>query len=146
MDVRMILDQKHKPLTTCRPEDTIEAAATILTANRIGAIPVRDVEGDLAGIISERDIVRGFSEHGGKVLSLRVRDLMTRNVAVCAPTDSIKEAMRMMSRRHIRHLPVVENGALCDIISQRDVMESRLQETEMEANVLRDYAIAAGRR
>ncbi|MCP5366303.1 MAG: CBS domain-containing protein [Hyphomicrobiales bacterium] len=142
MIIKDILKRRDRGLITNRPEDTIEAAAMLLASHNIGALPVRDGDGDLIGVISERDIVRGFAEHGGKVSALLVRDLMTRDVVVCSPNDDIKHARRLMKQRHIRHLPVVDDGRLCGMISSRDVMESRLEETKLERDVLRDYAIA----
>ena len=141
MLVKDILGRKGVKLVTTRPKNTVEAAAALLVSNNIGALPVRDDTGKLVGVISERDVVHAFARDGGKVLSLLVEDLMTHDVVVCAPDDTVKEAMRRMARCHIRHLPVVDDGGLCGIISQRDVMEFRLEETEMERNVLRDYAM-----
>ena len=145
MSVKRILEAKKIKLISCRPRDTIETVAEILTVNKIGALPVRDGEGKLIGIISERDIVRGFAEKGRAIGDSRVENLMTRDVAVCRPTDTLKTAMATMSRRHIRHLPVVENGTLIGIISQRDVMAIRLEEAELETNVLRDRVLTQAR-
>jgi len=143
MRIRDILADNKGTLVTSRPEDTVEAAAVLLSAKNIGALPVRDQNGKLVGVISERDIVRGFAQQGGRFQKLKVEDLMTRKVITCSPDDDVKDAMRLMRDRHIRHLPVVEGGELCGIISSRDVMESRLQQAKMERNVLRDYAIAS---
>lgn len=141
MSVRKLLDKKGSSLVTARPEDTVETAATLLFTNNIGAVPVRNENGDLIGVLSERDIVRGIAQRGGKIFRLLVRDLMTENVVTCKPEDPIKDAMSMMMKRHIRHLPVVDEDGLCCMISLRDLLQSRLQETETEVNVLRDYAI-----
>lgn len=143
MRVKDILVAKKGALVTNRPEDTVEAAAVLLTNNNIGALPVRDGNGDLVGVISERDIVRGFARQGGRLLQLKVKDLMTRKVVTCGPEDDVKDAMRLMSDRHIRHLPVITEGKISGIISSRDVMESRLEQAWMEHNVLRDVAIAS---
>lgn len=143
MRVKDILAAKKGALVTNRPEDTVEAAAVLLTNNNIGALPVRDGNGDLVGVISERDIVRGFARQGGRLLQLKVKDLMTRKVVTCEPEDDVKDAMRLMSDRHIRHLPVITDGKISGIISSRDVMESRLEQAWMEHNVLRDVAIAS---
>ena len=138
MTVESILKDHKGNLTTCRPEDTIDTIAVILTSKKIGALPVRDGERKLVGIISERDIVRGLSEKGAPAIDLKVKDLMSSDVATCKPADSIKDVIEIMERRHIRHLPVVKDGELLDILSQRDVMKSRLELTELETNVLRD--------
>ncbi len=144
MSVETILKDHDGNLITCRPEDTIETVARLLTSNKIGALPVRDGDRKLVGIISERDIVRGLSEKGVAVVNLIVSDLMSPDVATCKPTDSIKDVVEIMLRRHIRHLPVVEGDDLLDILSQRDVMESRLELTELETSVLRDRVLVMG--
>lgn len=143
MLVREILDKKDHKLIATRPEDTVETAAARLTNNNIGACPVRNENGDLVGVLSERDIVRAFAENGGRVITLRVRDLMTKDVAVCSSEDDVIDAKKLMGRRHIRHLPVVTpDGVLIAMISMRDVFECHLEQAQMEMNVLRDYAIA----
>ncbi|MCZ7664313.1 MAG: CBS domain-containing protein [Thermoleophilia bacterium] len=144
MNIQALLKAKGERLLTNRPEDTLEAAAQLLSHNNIGALPVRDSEGRLVGMVSERDIVRRLAELGGKALSLKVGDAMTRDVSTCSPLDSVKSVMETMRRRHIRHVPVVDGGALVGIISQRDVLHSLLEQTQLEVNVLRDVLIAKG--
>ena len=145
MTIQTIVDQKGTRLVTIRPEDTIETAAMLLTSNNIGAVPVRDANGAMVGVISERDLVRGYADKGAAVMSLTVQDLMTKDVASIQPGDTVKAAMEIMSKRHIRHLPVLDTeGELIGMISQRDVMETRLEQTAMEADELRAYAIASG--
>ncbi|MBC8340019.1 MAG: CBS domain-containing protein [Rhodospirillales bacterium] len=144
MNVESILKDHEGPPITCRPEDTVETVAGILTTNKIGALPVHDAQRKLVGIISERDVVRGLAENGSGCVNLKVSDLMTTDVATCKPSDSIKDVIKIMMRRHIRHLPVMKDGALLDILSQRDVMESRLEAKELEANVLRDRVRVMG--
>ncbi len=142
MNVEQLLKKKGERLVTNRPEDTLEAAAQLLSVNNIGALPVRDAEGRLVGMLSERDVVRRVADKGARALSLTVGDVMSRDVATCTPTDSVKSVMETMSRRHIRHVPVIEGTDLIGVISQRDVMRSILDETQLEMNVLRDYLIA----
>jgi len=142
--VEQLLKKKGDHLVTSRPEDTLEAAAQLLTTNNIGALPVRDADGRLVGIVSERDLVRRVAEQGARALSYRVGDIMSRDVAKCGAGDSVKSVMETMSRRHIRHVPVVDGTALVGIISQRDVMKSILDETQLEMGVLRDIVIAKG--
>mgnify|MGYP000066584558 CR=1 FL=1 len=145
MSIQQILGRKGNRLVTIRPEDTVETAAMLLTTNNIGAVPVRDAGGAMVGVISERDLVRGYANSGTAVMSFTVQDLMTKEVTSVGPGESIKNAMEKMSKRHIRHLPVVDDdGALIGVISQRDVMDARLQQTEMETEELRAYAIASG--
>lgn len=145
MNVRNILDRQRVELITIRPEDTIETAARLLTTNNIGAIPVRDSEARMVGVLSERDLVHGYAKYGAGVMSSTVKDLMTTKVTSCRPGDSIKDATMKMSKLHIRHLPVLDDAdGVIGMISQRDVMEIRLEQTEMEASELRAYAIASG--
>ncbi|MHB9149572.1 MAG: CBS domain-containing protein [Thermoleophilia bacterium] len=144
MKVEQLLTKKGDHLVTSRPEDTLEAAAQLLTTNNIGALPVRDANGNLVGMLSERDLVRSVAERGARALSLKVADIMSRDVAKCSASDSVKSVMETMSRRHIRHVPVVDGADLIGIISQRDVMKSILDETQLEMSVLRDIVIAKG--
>ncbi len=141
MVVKKLLSSREGRIFFVRAEDTIETAAALLTSNNIGALPVRDTEGRLVGILSERDIVQGFGREGERIKSRRTRDLMTKDVATCTLENSIDEVLGIMSRRHIRHLPVLENGKVIGMVSLRDVMEAMLQKTELERNVFRDLAI-----
>lgn len=141
MVVKKLLSSREGRIFFVRAEDTIETAAALLTSNNIGALPVRDTEGRLVGILSERDIVRGFGQEGERIKSRRTRDLMTKDVATCTRETSVDEVLGIMSRRHIRHLPVLENGKVIGMVSLRDVMEAALQKTELERNVFRDLAI-----
>lgn len=143
MKVQEILDRNAK-LVTIRPEDTVETTAVLLSSNNIGAMPVKDRDGKLIGMLSERDIVRGFAQKGGRIFEMRVSDLMTVNVVTCKPDDTLREIGEVMSKRHIRHLPVMEGDTLVGMISLRDVMENRLEMSELEANVLRETVIATG--
>ena len=92
MTVESILKDHKGNLITCRPEDTIDTIAVILTSKKIGALPVRDGERKLVGIISERDIVRGLSEKGAPAIDLKVKDLMSSDVATCKPANSIRSS------------------------------------------------------
>lgn len=144
MKVQELLKRQTGKLVTCRSRDSIATAANLMADKRIGALPVQDDAGALVGILSERDIARGVGDKGAGLASLSVGDLMTRDVVSCKPEDSLKEAMSVMSRHHIRHLLVLQGGALTGVISQRDVLNAILQETQLEVNVLRDYARAKG--
>ena len=144
MKISDILKNKQNTIVTVRPEDTIETAATLLATNKIGAMPVRDEDGKLAGVLSERDIVRGIAEKGGKATSLSVATLMTSVVTTCSPDDEVTTVLSLMHARRSRHMPVLdESGAMIGMISQGDLVQCRLEMTKMEVNVLRDYAIAS---
>jgi CBS domain-containing protein len=88
--------------------------------------------------VSERDIVRGLTEHGPQLLGLPVSRVMTSPVITCGPEDTVTALMARMTRHRVRHLPVLEGGRLCGIVSIGDVVKHRLDELELEANVLRE--------
>lgn len=144
MNVESVLNRLGQNVVTCRPEDTVETFAQLLASNRIGAMPVRDMNGNMVGIISERDIVRAFARTDGThVRSLLVRDIMTERVVTVEPSDTMDKARQLMTKHSVRHLPVVQGGKIVGILSIRDMLEVRLEETELERNVLRDSVIAA---
>jgi CBS domain-containing protein len=138
MDVERILDTKGRKVVTTRPDTSVAEAVSRLRAEGIGAMVVLAGSGRLDGIISERDVVRGLARHGRTVLDLKVADLMTRAVTTCSPKDTVKAVMAVMTERRVRHLPVVKAGRLLGIVSIGDVVKNRLDEMELEVNVLRD--------
>ena len=145
MRVSDILGHKGSRVVTIRPDATVSTAVHRLALERIGALVVSEDGRHVAGIISERDIIRGLAEDGAGLLATgrRVADLMTQHLQTCTPEDSVKHIMGVMTRHHIRHVPVLESGQLAGIISIGDVVNNRLQEVELEANVLREAYIAA---
>ncbi|HEX9769153.1 MAG TPA: CBS domain-containing protein [Kiloniellales bacterium] len=143
MLVKQIFKQKDSRIITVQPSDTVAAAAEVLKRENIGAVMVTGPEGQLAGILSERDIVRAIPKHGPGLFALKVEQLMTRNVVTCGSEDRVHDLMKMMTAGRFRHLPVIDGGTLTGIISIGDVVKSRLEELEAEASQLRDY-IASG--
>jgi CBS domain-containing protein len=144
MKVRQLLQKTRLKLVTCEPSDRLERIATMLSDACIGAVPVTDGRA-IVGILSERDVCRGVGQYGEDLASMKVRSLMTRDVAVCDLEDSVKSAIATMRGRHIRHLPVVDKGRLVGMISLRDVLEASLEQTRLEADVLRDHALSKPR-
>ena len=142
MKIRDMLAAKGAAVATIQPYATIDTALHRLKLERIGALVVSEDGASVAGIISERDIVRGLPEHGCALLEMKVSEVMTRTVRTCGLDASLPEIMGEMTRRRIRHLPVVEDGTLRGIISIGDVVKNRLEELETETHVLRDYIIA----
>jgi CBS domain-containing protein len=145
MRVREILDAKGRGVVTVRPEASVSTVVHRLVLERIGALVVSEDGCHIAGVITESDIVRALAADGAAAVASgrRVAELMTRNVATCTPEDTVKRVMAEMTRRRVRHLPVVEGGGLAGIVSIGDVVKSRLEEVELEADVLRDAYIAA---
>src|SRR5262245_42318740 len=142
MKVADYLAKINRVVITCRPEDTIETAATLLATNHIGAMPVRNEDGRIVGIFSERDIIRAFSQQGKDAGRLLVRDLMARRLIMCTPDDTMSDARLAMKRHRLRHLPVLQGDKLAGLLSISDVLEAILGETDQEVHVLRDHAIA----
>jgi len=142
MKVQEYLAALKRVIITCRPEDTIETASTLLATNHIGAMPVRDADGRIVGMFSERDIVRAFSQRGLEVGRLRVADLMATKLIVCTPEDTMVTARKLMKANRIRHLLVMDDDRLAGLLSISDVLEVILRDTDMEMHVLRDHVIA----
>ena len=143
MNVETILHGKGDWVATIRPDATIAEAVDMLNSERVGALVVSQDGAEIAGVLSERDIVRALGRCGGDLLSRPVDEMMTRNVITCEPGDTVGEVMSEMTNRRIRHLPVVVEGRLRGIISIGDVVKNRLDEVEFEADSLRSF-IAGG--
>jgi CBS domain-containing protein len=143
MNVKAILAAKYGDLggdVVCiEPTENLAAAAELLSAHRIGAVLIRDAGERLAGILSERDIVRAIAEHGATALTLSVSQAMTRNVATCGEDDTVASIMERMTAGKFRHMPVVANGRLVGLVSIGDVVKQRVEEIEGESEALRDY-------
>lgn len=143
MNVKSILDIKGRLVATIAPEATLADAAHMLAAKKIGAVVVTGPGQSVAGILSERDIVRTVSERGAAALDRTVGETMTTRVVTCGEADSIAQLMEQMTSGKFRHLPVVEDGRLVGIISIGDVVKWRLAEIESEHNALKDYIMNA---
>ena len=144
MNVKMILKNKGGDVISLRPEDTVQTASAILTTNKIGALPVKNSAEKLVGILSERDIVRGLHENGKSCIDLLVQDLMTNNVITCAIEESIEDIQQKMHNGRFRHIPVIEDGKICGVISQGDITHISIEKAQTEANMMRELAIARG--
>ncbi|MGE3987949.1 CBS domain-containing protein [Pseudorhodoplanes sp.] len=139
MIVKSILSAKGSDVATIAPTATLADATTILADRKIGALVVTGAGGRITGIISERDIVRAFAQHGGNALRIPLSEVMTRKVVTCDPSDSVSVLMERMTAGKFRHLPVTENDQLVGIISIGDVVKYRLTELEFEHHAMRDY-------
>ncbi len=143
MHISAILNAKGTEVIATGPAETVAATARLLNYHRIGAVLVRDAKDNVIGVISERDIIHGIAVNGARALDMEVRELMTKEVVTCKPTDTISEVMRVMTTRRFRHMPVMEDGTLKGMISIGDVVKHRLDESELETRVLRDYVVAS---
>jgi CBS domain-containing protein len=142
MSIREIIRTKGKHVETIGVSASAKSAADLMRENKIAALVVTDGNA-IEGIVSEREIVHAVSFFGATFLTKKVRDVMSRDVVTVEPNDSLKRAMRLMTRYRARHLPVIEEGSLAGIVSIGDVVKHRLEDLELEANVLRDVYIAA---
>ena len=118
-----------------RPTATVAELLGLLAQYNVGALPVVDDE-RLVGIVSERDVVRQLHQRGPDVLERRVADFMTPSVTTCSPSDKVADLARVMTDRRIRHLPVVDDGALAGIVSIGDLVKARIDQLESEREQL----------
>jgi CBS domain-containing protein len=139
MLVSQILRTKGDMVFTASPTDSVAAVAALLHARRVGAMVVIDGDRDVAGIVSERDIVRVVAEDGAAGLDKPVSACMTRDVIFAAPEESVNALLERMTDRRVRHLPVCQDQRLMGIVSIGDLVKVKIAETEAEAAGLRAY-------
>lgn len=139
MSVGAVLRYKKGSIVSVDIKATVVEIAGIITSKRIGAVLVLTAEGGVAGIVSERDVVKALSTHGADVLALTAGDLMTRDVKTATPETTVDEAMEIMDTGYFRHLPVLERGRLVGIISIRDLVKYRMMQHEHDVDNLRAY-------
>ncbi len=143
MNVATILKSKGHTIITTTPETSVQEIAKSLAKHKIGCIVVTHADKTIAGIVSERDIVRSIASVGMNALEKPVSSCMTKNVVTCRESDTIDQLMAEMTAGRFRHLPVVDGDVLVGLISIGDVVKLRIAEAEMEAAAMRDY-IATG--
>jgi CBS domain-containing protein len=138
-----ILRIKGSVVKTVPPHETALLLSGQMRAEQIGALVVSSDGNSIEGIVSERDLAYGLATYGGRLPTVPISQLMTKAVAVCSPEDSVTDIMKLMTIRRIRHVPVKDGDQLVGIISIGDVLKHRLGELQVEADVLRDYVVAA---
>jgi CBS domain-containing protein len=126
MTVGAVLKTKGGSVISVEPSATVLQIADIITQRRIGAVLVLTEAGGVAGIVSERDVVKAVAQHSARVLEMRADELMTRDVITATPRTSVDEAMAIMDHGYFRHLPVLDEGKLVGIISIRDLVKWRI--------------------
>lgn len=139
MNIAQLLKAKGRAVTTARPEVKLLDIIASLASKRIGAIVVVGDKGELAGIISERDVIHALAKSSEAVLEDPVSKHMTREVITCQESTTIDEMMELMTQGRFRHVPVIEDGALVGIISIGDVVKNHIAEVEMEVTAMRGY-------
>ncbi len=143
MKVEDILRSKGTQVLTVAPDATLQQAARTLAASRVGALVVSSDGRRVEGMLSERDVVQAMASHGAAAMSRGVSTAMTTPVVTCTRQDRITALMAVMTAKRCRHIPVVENGLLGGIVSIGDLVKARLEDLELESQVLRDAYLAA---
>ncbi|MGA8691940.1 MAG: CBS domain-containing protein [Methyloceanibacter sp.] len=139
MNVAAILKLKGRGVVTAPPDKSLLEIAKLLEARGIGCVVIEGDDGKVAGIVSERDLVRAIGQSGSKVLKEPVSAYMTKAVITAREADTIDRLMSEMSSHRFRHMPVVERGRLIGLVSIGDVVKMRIAEAEMEAAAMREY-------
>ena len=138
MTIAAILDRKGGAVFSIAADETMKQAVALLAGKRIGAVPVLD-HGRVIGIISERDVLYGLARDGAALLDRRVEEVMTGDPVTVAPDTPVLHALATMTRRRIRHLPVIDGGALAGFVSIGDLVKLRIDRIEAEADAMRSY-------
>lgn len=141
MTIAAILSNKGRDVVSVTPDQTVAQAVALLAERRIGAVPVLDA-GEVVGVFSERDVIYGLKDGAG-VLERAVLEVMTAPALTVAPSDAVLGALSLMTRRRLRHLPVVDGGRVVGIVSIGDLVKHRIDKIEAEASAMRDYITQA---
>ena len=139
MSVADILRQKGTKVVTTRPDTTLHEAIKTLTSNFIGALLVTEEDDRIVGILTERDILRASVDHHEKLKTVPVSEIMTKDVLIGIPEDSLDYVMCIMTEKRIRHLPIISEGALAGLVSIGDVVKAKAEVQETEVRQLTDY-------
>ena len=140
-----ILRQKGAQVVAVAPGDQVASITRTLAQHRIGAVLVLERDRSVAGIVSERDIVRALAGGGEATLNMTAGQLMTRVLHTVTPDTTVQEALRVMTDRRIRHLPVLDrDGKLAGMVSIGDLVKARIADAEREAEDLKAYVSTAG--
>jgi CBS domain-containing protein len=138
MTIAKLIAGREQAIISCKPDDTVAQAAGLLAGKRIGALPVVEA-GAVVGIFSERDLLYCIAEVGAEALQKPIREVMTSPAITIAPAEKALATLGLMTRRRIRHLPVVDEGRLVAFVSIGDIVKYRIETIEEEASQLRDY-------
>lgn len=149
MRIKDILREKGTRVSTIDSEETIHAAIVELNRQAIGSLIVTDEDGAIAGIITERDVMKCCGESCSHLKTapprekitcpFLIKDIMTKDLVIGVPEDDLNYVMGIMTKHHIRHLPILDNGSLTGIISISDLVNAHLEENVFESRTLKDY-------
>ena len=141
MTIAAILSTKGAEVISVSPDQSVADAVALLAERRIGAVPVLE-GGAVVGVFSERDVIYGLKD-GAAILSRAVGEVMTSPVQTVGPADAVLAALSLMTKRRLRHLPVVEGGRVVGVVSIGDLVKYRIDKIEAEASAMRDYITQA---
>ena len=139
VQISVILERKGHDVVTIAPEAMLLAAVDALAEANVGALVVSSDGTSVEGVISERDIVRELARRGTAAVKQTVADVMSPDVTTCEPSATIDELSTTMTKRRIRHVPIMADGRLAGIVSIGDVVKARLDELEVENDSLGQY-------
>jgi len=139
MTIARLIAGRSTEVWSIEAEDTVADAVAMLATKRIGALPVRDGGTRVIGIFSERDVLYCLQTRGAEMLNLKVREVMTSPAITIDPATRVDEALGLMTRRRIRHLPVEKDGTVIGFVSIGDLVKYRIDTIEAEAEALRSY-------
>ena len=139
MTIARLIAGRSTEVWSIEAEDTVAAAVAMLATKRIGALPVRDGGTHVVGIFSERDVLYCLQTRGAEMLTLKVREVMTAPAITIDPATRVDEALALMTRRRIRHLPVEADGVVIGFVSIGDLVKYRIDTIQAEAEALRSY-------
>lgn len=142
MTIGRLIEGRDSAVVTCSIDTSVREAVALLAERRIGALPVTDA-GNLAGIFSERDVVYGLREKGDAVLAMKVGEVMTAPAVTAEPNTSVLAALSLMTRRRIRHLPVMAGEQMIGFVSIGDLVKHRIDQIQSEAEAMRSYIQSA---
>lgn len=142
MQVEAILDAKGRKVVTVARATPLATAAARMQMEHVGALVVSVDGRQVEGIIDERDIVRAYVRFAGDLADKSVGDAMREEVVTCTPDEPVRQVMAKITRHRVRHVPVVESGRLAGLVSIGDVVKWRLEELELEKDVMRDAFMA----
>ena len=141
MNIAQILKSKGRAVATARPDATLGEIIAKLAQKKIGAIVIVGDNGEVSGILSERDVIRRLGERGADALQETAAQTMTAAVITCQESSTLDELMELMTQGRFRHVPVIDDGALVGIVSIGDIVKHHIAEVEMEVSAMRGYFV-----
>ena len=139
MKIRDILQMKGSQVHSIEADRTVLDAVAVLNTHRIGALLVRDGQGAVVGVISERDVLRECRHRSADLGRIPVAEAMTRDLIICVPDDDVDHAMALVTKHRVRHLPVIDDAGVAGMISIGDLVKASLDAAEYENRYLREY-------